>query len=220
MPQAVRYEEFGGIDVLQQESKALTRVRSQIRVPAISSSSAGTACRFNGYDERCKGCRGRASRPGWRSGPREGKGCRHQPWRGFHPRWGVPGRVTGNVPFRSGQRPRRCRRGAWRWRRGFLCRRRSHRVREHPIEPGRARRGRGRGSDHPPTRHSIGGGGLFVRRWNHGIRRAAGGLTRRGRYLGRIGCCGRCRFGSDATGEECRGRGCRAGRQGQPRVTL
>src|SRR5215212_2516979 len=38
---------------LQQESKALTRVRSQIRVPAISSSSAGTACRFNGYDERC-----------------------------------------------------------------------------------------------------------------------------------------------------------------------
>jgi hypothetical protein len=40
---------------LQQESKALTRVRSQIRVPAISSSSAGTACRFNGYDERCIG---------------------------------------------------------------------------------------------------------------------------------------------------------------------
>jgi hypothetical protein len=39
---------------LQQESKALTRVRSQIRVPAISSSSAGTACRFNGYDERCR----------------------------------------------------------------------------------------------------------------------------------------------------------------------
>jgi hypothetical protein len=28
-------------------------VRSQIRVPAISSSSVGTACRFNGYDERC-----------------------------------------------------------------------------------------------------------------------------------------------------------------------
>jgi hypothetical protein len=23
-------------------------------VPAISSSSVGTACRFNGYDERCK----------------------------------------------------------------------------------------------------------------------------------------------------------------------
>jgi hypothetical protein len=43
-----------GMRVLQQESKALTRVRSQIRVPAISSSSAGTACRFNGYDERCK----------------------------------------------------------------------------------------------------------------------------------------------------------------------
>jgi hypothetical protein len=33
----------------------LTRVvRSQIRVPAISSSRAGTACRFNGYDERCR----------------------------------------------------------------------------------------------------------------------------------------------------------------------
>jgi hypothetical protein len=39
---------------IQQESKALTRVRSQIRVPAISSSRAGTACRFNGYDERCR----------------------------------------------------------------------------------------------------------------------------------------------------------------------
>ena len=38
---------------LQQESKALTRVRSQIREPAISSSRVGTACRFNGYDERC-----------------------------------------------------------------------------------------------------------------------------------------------------------------------
>jgi hypothetical protein len=38
----------------QQESKALTRVRSQIRVPAISSGRAGTACRFNGYDERCR----------------------------------------------------------------------------------------------------------------------------------------------------------------------
>jgi hypothetical protein len=40
--------------VQQQESKALTRVRSQIRVPAISSGRAGTACRFNGYDERCR----------------------------------------------------------------------------------------------------------------------------------------------------------------------
>jgi GMP synthase (glutamine-hydrolysing) len=38
---------------LQQESKALTRVRSQIRVPAISSGRAGTAYRFNGHDERC-----------------------------------------------------------------------------------------------------------------------------------------------------------------------
>jgi hypothetical protein len=39
--------------VLQQESKVLTRVRSQIRVPAISSSRAGPAYRFNGHDERC-----------------------------------------------------------------------------------------------------------------------------------------------------------------------
>jgi hypothetical protein len=38
---------------LQQESKALTRVRSQIRGPAISSSSAGPTCRFNDYDECC-----------------------------------------------------------------------------------------------------------------------------------------------------------------------
>jgi hypothetical protein len=44
----------GLLNLLQQESKALTRVRSQIRVPAISSSRAGTACRFNGYDERCR----------------------------------------------------------------------------------------------------------------------------------------------------------------------
>jgi peroxiredoxin len=42
------------IQCIQQESKALTRVRSQIRVPAISSGRAGTACRFNGYDERCR----------------------------------------------------------------------------------------------------------------------------------------------------------------------
>jgi hypothetical protein len=40
---------------LQQESKALTRVRSQIRVPTISSGRVGTVCRFNGYDERCRG---------------------------------------------------------------------------------------------------------------------------------------------------------------------
>jgi hypothetical protein len=39
---------------LQQKSKALTRARSQIRLPAISSSSAGTTCRFNGYDQRCR----------------------------------------------------------------------------------------------------------------------------------------------------------------------
>jgi hypothetical protein len=32
----------------------LTRVRSQIWMPAISFSSAGTAYRFNGYDERCR----------------------------------------------------------------------------------------------------------------------------------------------------------------------
>jgi hypothetical protein len=44
----------GMIQALQQESKALTRVRSQIWMPAISFSSAGTAYRFNGYDERCR----------------------------------------------------------------------------------------------------------------------------------------------------------------------
>jgi hypothetical protein len=60
----------GLLNLLQQESKALTRVRSQIRVPAISSSRAGTACRFNGYDERCRGsdsghCSGNDHRRGY-----------------------------------------------------------------------------------------------------------------------------------------------------------
>ena len=41
-------------EFVQQESKTLPRMRrSQIRMLAISSSSAGTACRFNRYGERC-----------------------------------------------------------------------------------------------------------------------------------------------------------------------
>src|SRR5215208_1696053 len=40
--------------LLQRQSKALTRLRSGTRPPAGLSNSAGTACWFNHYDERCK----------------------------------------------------------------------------------------------------------------------------------------------------------------------
>jgi hypothetical protein len=50
----IRYRSTTLKFAVQQESKALTRVRSQIRAPAISSGKVGTACQFNGYDERCR----------------------------------------------------------------------------------------------------------------------------------------------------------------------
>jgi len=42
------------LEALQQESKALTRMRSRISLPVISSGIGGTACWFNRYDERCR----------------------------------------------------------------------------------------------------------------------------------------------------------------------
>ena len=41
---------------LQRQSKALSRMRSWTRLPAVSSNIVGTVCRFNCYDGRCRGC--------------------------------------------------------------------------------------------------------------------------------------------------------------------
>jgi hypothetical protein len=40
--------------VLQRQSKALSRMRSWTRLPAVSSNIVGTVCRFNCYDGRCR----------------------------------------------------------------------------------------------------------------------------------------------------------------------
>jgi transposase len=40
---------------IQRRSILLTRIRAWSRLPAISSSIEGVACRFNSYDRRCRG---------------------------------------------------------------------------------------------------------------------------------------------------------------------
>jgi hypothetical protein len=44
----------GLVKLLQRQSKALSRMRSWTRLPAVSSNIVGTVCRFNCYDDRCK----------------------------------------------------------------------------------------------------------------------------------------------------------------------